>query len=78
MSTRVVDLGKPRGGPGQVVIVAQQIHQVAGPGRVEQAEALGQLENLRVGRDVSVGDRVEGPSLWTLVAPVAPQGHGPG
>ena len=59
--------GKPCSGPGQVVVVAQQIHQIAGPGRVKQAEALGQAEHLRVGGDVAVGDRVEGPSLGTLV-----------
>ena len=50
------------------MIVAQQIHQIAGPGRVEQAEALGQAEHLRVGGDVAMGDRVEGPSLGTLVS----------
>ena len=58
---------------GQAVLVAQQVHQVAGVGRVEHATAPGRSEGLGVGGDQPVGDRVEGaaPQLAGGVAPVA-------
>ena len=54
---------EPGGGPRQGVIASEQIHQIAGPCRIEDAECRRQVEHLRVAGHVSMGDGVEGAAL---------------
>ena len=58
---------------GESVIVAQQVHQVAGVARVEHRQRRRLAQGLGVGGHQTVGDRVEcpAPQLARRVAPVA-------
>ena len=50
-------------GPRQGVIAPEQVHQIAGPYRVQDAESRRQVEHLGVAGHVPMGDGVEGAAL---------------
>ena len=57
---------------------SHQVHEVAGFGRVEDAETLREAESLCVCRNVAVSHGVERPTSWSLRACQSGQGRRPG
>ena len=61
-----------------MLIASEQVHQIAGPRRVQDAESCGQTEHLRVAGHVSMGDGVEGAALGPFASAQTHQITSPG
>ena len=59
---------KPLGRARETVVVAEEIHEIAGAGGVEHAGRLRQIEHLGVGDDVLVGNGMKGPAVRAPMA----------
>ncbi len=60
------------------MLAAEQVHEVAGLGGVDDAEPLGQPESLGIGGDIAVSHGVERAAAGSLVAAQSGQRRGPG